>query len=326
MDQTTIGFPDGSPATSPYFSQPEHKQDRYSIAFRLLPKKPKDASSEGVYKPIDGDSLAFGNDFDHSIKDKLPPGFNTAFKIVKWAIDPGLDGDAYSEKPYLYGPVLSSMNTLSIPAPPGDTIDVEEGEAKEPETQTSDKTKESSPSKKTETSGWSALPKWTDEPFTESLPTTVLPAGTTPSTRRKHFLTQANRTKFHFEPDQVYECDFFNPYLDFNEFALRLPGFSIHILKFLSSNQLEEDHTLRYVLKSRDEEGKIGGEGVGKVWFVVCLTLVLSKEDLLPGATKDEDAVGVGAGEKEGEDEKLAKDLNQKAKIKDPVDDDEGVD
>jgi Protein of unknown function (DUF1769) len=35
---------------------------------------------------INGDDLVFGNDFDHPIRDRLPPGFGTAFKIVKWGM------------------------------------------------------------------------------------------------------------------------------------------------------------------------------------------------------------------------------------------------
>ena len=288
-----------------------------------MPKKPKNIPDGEAYKGINGDSLEFGNDFDHSIKDKLPPGFNTAFKIVKWAIDPGLDGDAYAEKPYLYGPVLSSMNTLAIPPPPASKSE-SIGETTSTKTALKDSPGLDAASKTTkpESSGWSALPTWSDEPFTESLPTSILPAGTTPSSRRKYFLTQANRTAFHFEPDQVYECDFFNPYLDFNEFALRLPGFSIHILKFLSSNQLQEDHMLRYVLKSKDADGKLGGEGVGKVWFVVCLTLILSKADLIEGPTG---GVAVEGKAEEVGDQNLGEEMG-KMGMKDSIGDDEGVD
>ncbi|KAI9848767.1 MAG: hypothetical protein M1830_007272, partial [Pleopsidium flavum] len=99
--QNYRGLPNGSPSTSPYFSNEAHKHDQYSIAFSFLPKK-----------SISGNALVFGNDFDHPIRDRLPPGFNTALKIVKWAIDPGLDGDVYADRPHLYGPALSSLNVV----------------------------------------------------------------------------------------------------------------------------------------------------------------------------------------------------------------------
>jgi hypothetical protein len=97
------GFPSGSPETSPYFEHPLHKSDQYSISFSFIPKT-----------DIPGSDLVFGNDFDRPIRDRLPPGFNQAFRIVKWFIDPGLEGDVYADNPYLYGPALSSWNILRI--------------------------------------------------------------------------------------------------------------------------------------------------------------------------------------------------------------------
>lgn len=33
---------------------------------------------------------------------------------MKWAIDPGLEGDVYADKPFLYGNAGSSINILRI--------------------------------------------------------------------------------------------------------------------------------------------------------------------------------------------------------------------
>lgn len=33
---------------------------------------------------------------------------------MKWAIDPGLEGDVYADRPWLYGRAGSSINTLRI--------------------------------------------------------------------------------------------------------------------------------------------------------------------------------------------------------------------
>ena len=65
--------------------------------------------------------------------------------------------------------------------------------------------------------------------------------------RRKHFLSQTSRESFSFEKDRVYSFDFFNPYLDFGKFALKLPGFSIKVIKYID----DKSHTLRYVFKNR---------------------------------------------------------------------------
>ncbi|CAI4219309.1 unnamed protein product [Parascedosporium putredinis] len=117
------GLPRGSPATSAYFETEPHKAngDQYSICLRFRPKAPSSASSSGADATateadtktgISGEDLQFGNDFDHPIRDHLPPGFNTALNIVKWWIDPGLEGDAHADAPYLFGPALSSFNTV----------------------------------------------------------------------------------------------------------------------------------------------------------------------------------------------------------------------
>lgn len=180
--QNYHGLPDGSPTSSKYFSG-EHAHDLYSLGFTFTPKK-----------DINGHDLVFGNDFDHPIRDKLPPGFQQAFNIVKWFIDPGLYGDVHADEPYLYGPMLSSINTFRIGPKDdkaqekldevranGETVDVEEGgdaDGEEVRTQA-------------------------------GLPHDA--AG-----RKKHFLTEQHLKDFTLEKDRQYSCDFFNPYLDFN--------------------------------------------------------------------------------------------------------------
>lgn len=124
--QNYHGLPRNSPTTSPYFDQEPHdkNKDQYSIAFQFTPKAPesaRDPKHAGHVDPddrepegISGLDLQFGNDFDHPIRDRLPPGFSYAMKIVKWWIDPGLDGDPYADSPYLFGPALSSFNHVRV--------------------------------------------------------------------------------------------------------------------------------------------------------------------------------------------------------------------
>ncbi len=86
------------------------------------PKTPASDPSGDAEEDADDDEpvgisaadLQFGNDFDHPIRDRLPPGFGTAMNIVRWWIDPGLEGDAYADMPYLYGPALSSFNAVHV--------------------------------------------------------------------------------------------------------------------------------------------------------------------------------------------------------------------
>ncbi|KAJ5982246.1 hypothetical protein N7451_012346 [Penicillium sp. IBT 35674x] len=90
------GLPSESPKTSIYFDHERHLRDIYSIASSLIPKK-----------IINSKGLVWGNDFDHPIRDQLPVGFNIAYKIAETFIDPGIDCDAYSNRPWFYGPALS---------------------------------------------------------------------------------------------------------------------------------------------------------------------------------------------------------------------------
>ncbi|KAK3048395.1 hypothetical protein LTR09_010226 [Extremus antarcticus] len=202
------GLPATSPASSKYFEDPMHEKDQYSIAFSFVPKV--DLPSKDV---------VWGNDFDHPVRDRLPPGVNTAFKIVKDWVDPGLEMDAYADEPWLYGPALSCWFAFRI----GDKQDSAPREPAPSTDEASDVLHEGS------------------TPSASSLRANIPDA---PEKRRKHFLSAQNRAAFTFEQGREYSGDFFNPYLDFGNFALKLPGFSIKVIKYID----EKSHTLRGVI------------------------------------------------------------------------------
>jgi hypothetical protein len=164
---------------------------------------------------INGDDLVFGNDFDHPIRDRLPPLFDKALNIVKGWIDPGLYGDPYADEPFLYGPLLSSVNVFRVGKKQSGKSD-----DKVPEVEAEDDLEDSGP----------VIEEGADDEEAEEIRHEAgIPA--TNTARQKHFLTEANRQAFTFEQGRTYACDFFNAYLDFNEFALRLPmGFRLNIL------------------------------------------------------------------------------------------------
>jgi hypothetical protein len=57
--------------------------------------------------------------------------------------------------------------------------------------------------------------------------------------RMKFFLSEEKRKEFEFQQGRCYGCDFFNGYLDFNEFALRLPmGFTMNIVRYWAGQPL----------------------------------------------------------------------------------------
>ncbi|KAJ5626318.1 hypothetical protein N7510_002627 [Penicillium lagena] len=205
------GYPEGTPDTHSYFSCPLHKNHQYCVIFSFRLKK-----------TISGDSLIFGNDFDNPIRDRLPPGLNTALRIVRWIIDPGVYGDAYADKPYLYSPALSSLDCLRICGKTGPenwrnalhNEDIEEGgEAGE----------------EVSVRGMNIPPE--------------------AHQRKKYFLQRENRQGFDFEPGLIYKAIFANG----TDYSLKLPGFTIPVIKYVD----DKNHTLRYVLKDRHSGGVI---------------------------------------------------------------------
>lgn len=234
------GLPSSSPATSSYLEDASHVKDQYSVGFSFVPK-------------VDLPALhtVWGNDLDHPIRDRLPPGFNTAFRIVKEFIDPGLACDVYADEPWLYGPSLSCWFALRI----GDSIGDQEDFA--------------APGILSEGADGSGVT------VRERL---GLPENN--EKRRKHFLQAANREKFVFEKGRVYYTDFFNPYLDFANYALKLPGFSLKVIKYIG----DKTHCLRYVFKNRE---------TGDVYLNVNITLLWG-EKLEAALKNDEDAQQVG--------------------------------
>ncbi|KAL2822738.1 hypothetical protein BDW59DRAFT_149408 [Aspergillus cavernicola] len=227
--QNYTGYPDNSPKSHAYFSHPLHQSDQYSISFATSFKQ-----------PVNGNNLIFGNDFDRPIRDRLPPGFNAALRLVQWTIDPSLDGDAYADKPYLYSPALATWNQFRI----GNRIDQEGGGLPDIHDLVIDEGGDDEGANLREKNG---------------IPGTV-------DGRRNHFQKEESRKGWEFEEGRVYFADFGNQYLDFNEFMLRLPGFNINAVNYID----EKTHSLRYVMKNRV---------TGEVYLVVVFTLVLVDEE-----------------------------------------------
>ncbi|KAL2128706.1 hypothetical protein VTI74DRAFT_8815 [Chaetomium olivicolor] len=305
------GLPRSAPKSSPYFEREPHRYngDQYSIALRFMLRDPtsspppsktdEDGGGDGgveaektgengeVSKAAEGGrqqavgeeeedtstgvsatDLQFGNDFDHPIRDRLPPGFGTAMNIVKWWIDPGLEGDPYADNPYLYGPALSSFNAVHVGEGKHDPDEgglwFEEG-------------------------GDETGMAWRRE---------VVGAPDDAKARMKWALKAGNKEKWTWEYGRWYGVDFFNPYIDFNEFALRLPGFNLPIIRYWDGQGLrhhrKRSHQLRYVLRNRS---------TGQVYLVVLFTLHLA-EDVNEDGTLKPAALAAVAQASGGEGEK----------------------
>ncbi|GAB7362766.1 hypothetical protein MBLNU230_g3071t1 [Neophaeotheca triangularis] len=241
------GLPTGSKSHSPYFDDPIHGKDQYSLGFSFVPKQ--DLPCEGS---------VWGNDFDHPVRDRLPPGFNTAFRIVKEFIDPGLNCDAYSDQPWLYGPSLSCWFAFRI----GEQVNDGDDFPAPDEHQVMQDGADGSGQAIREKLG---LPDNNEK-------------------RRKFFLDKRNREAFTFEQGRCYQGDFYNPYIDFSKFALKLPGFSLGVLKYID----DKSHQLRYVFKN---------QATGDVYLNVNFSLLFG-EQLKEAMAAEEESVGVaGRGE-----------------------------
>lgn len=125
------------------------------------------------------------------MRERLPPGFNTAFRIVKQFIDPGLECDAYADQPWLYGPALSCWFALRV------------GESGN--TQARSKDMEDDNGIVYEGGDGSGQ----DIRLEKGLPDAA-------EKRRKFFLDKEHRDNFDFEQGRLYQGDFHNPYLDFS--------------------------------------------------------------------------------------------------------------
>jgi hypothetical protein len=227
------GLPRGCPSTHKYFDHELHTSDRYSVAFSFVPKK-----------NLPGQEVVTGFDFDHSIRDRLPPGFKYAMKIVTTILDPGIYSDPYSDNPYLYGPGLSSFFAFRI----GEYVDQISAEEQ---------------LSRFENSAAGVIVEGADGSGQRVRADQHIPSKI--SKRRKHFLSTSNLENFTFEKGRLYQADFFNPYLDFANFALRIPGFSISVAKYID----DKTHQLRYVMKNRETE---------EVYFCVIFTLLYGKK------------------------------------------------
>ncbi|KAF2770683.1 DUF1769-domain-containing protein [Teratosphaeria nubilosa] len=245
------GFPSTAPPHTAYFDDPLHDKDQYSIAFSFVPKH-----------DIPSRDTVWGNDFDHPIREKLPPGFNTAFRIVKEWIDPALSCDAYADEPWLYGPTLSSWFAWRI----GDVV--EEGQDF-PAPEDAVAMREGAEGSGAEIRERMGIPENSQK-------------------RRKFFQSAANREAFTFEKGRLYMADFYNPYIDFSKRLLKLPGFSMRVTKYLE----RKSHLLRYVFKNRE---------TGEVYINVNFNLLWGKEleqaeQEEEKMRKGEDGVVVGGG------------------------------
>ncbi|KAI4795038.1 hypothetical protein E4T44_10920 [Aureobasidium sp. EXF-8845] len=200
---------------------------------------------------IDADDLVWGIELINPIRDRIPGRFiTTAFNIVKRFVDSSLQCDPDADQPWVNGPILcSSAITFSIGS---------KGTCELPAILSEGSLSDDS-----------AMRKSHDIP-------------TSDSQRRKHFLDEHRRKEFIFEKGRCYAFDFHNGYIDWKNYALKLPGFSFGVLKYIN----DRTHTTRFVLKSRK---------TGKVFVATTFRLLYGEE--LEKAKKKSAAAAAQTGE-----------------------------
>ncbi|KAF9290164.1 hypothetical protein BGZ68_007748 [Mortierella alpina] len=199
-----------------------------------------------------GDQIVFGNQFEKPLR--LPPFSSIALRFIQY-IDPGLQADIYCDRPWAFSPLIATMNTVNVT---GWHLDKATKQKVEQEGQNKDKEHLES-----------ELPPWPSPEGDHILEDTsllfnkeserkaddsggkeVLEEAKVPaldrSARRSYFAKPANLSNHRYRPDQVYGFDFFNPYLDFANFTLKVPGFSVDITKYW------DGQPLTYIIKSKD--------------------------------------------------------------------------
>ncbi|KAF9583952.1 hypothetical protein BGW38_008043 [Lunasporangiospora selenospora] len=186
--------------------------------------------------------IVYGNQFDKPLR--LPPLSSVILKFVQY-IDPGLKADIYSDKPYAFSSLIGTMNTVNVSAwdghkeadaglPPWPSPN---GEHIPEDTSLMFKKQEEVALGSNEDAGSGKEVLGMKEPAETSLST---------SKRRSYFGKESNLAEHRIRPDQVYGFDFFNPYLSFTDFTLKIPGFSIDITKYW------DGQPFTYIIKTED--------------------------------------------------------------------------
>lgn len=230
------GLDTASPRTSAYFDRPDHKTDTFSIAFSITPKA--DISTENLW---------FGVDTGHNPIRKygLPKSLvKTALNILTGFVDPSLHSDVVADGPWIMGPVLcGSTMQFRINGHVDDTQDTPGNKARRAPGENMSEGALGSGQQVRQASG---MPDAADK-------------------RRKWFLDDKHRQSFVLERGRTYDFDFSNGYIDPDRYRLRLPGFSIGVLKYIGT----KSHKFRWVLKDVKTD---------KVYFVIMCTLLTGDE------------------------------------------------
>ncbi|KAJ3278103.1 hypothetical protein HK104_002649 [Borealophlyctis nickersoniae] len=247
--------PDGSKPieTVPYFGS---KKRLFAIQF------------SGRFKhEYTAEDVLFGAEFQKKVSP--PMGSSLALKFAN-LIDPALKSEIYSDTPWLYSPMLCSMNIVNVEKAKGPVVNAHPSESVDPSPTKSSSSGGSSPgvtvmgpdpkipkdpklevsqpskSVTTKPSPAELLTEWrwvgNDELqedtnlMLDEIGEDVFPPDGI-AERRKYFQKQKARQSFVFKPDYVYNFEIFAPFIDLNTFDLSL-GISINLIQYLKGQPI----------------------------------------------------------------------------------------
>ncbi len=244
----------GGAAQSTYFDRDPHStnKDTWGITLWFVPAKTADGGGEHKNNNGTGDNndhisgadLQWGNDFDEPIRHLLPPGAGTGLRILKWWVDPGLDGDPFGERPFLYGAALSSFNRVYVGS-------VREEERSEETERSAQKPPDDKSARRDDPEiPLSDCGLWFDEGGDAAgrawRAATGCPVDGAGKARMKWALGPEAQARWRWEAGRGYGLDFYNGFVDFEGLAVRLPGFGVPLLRFWDGRT-----SLRFVLRHR---------------------------------------------------------------------------
>ncbi|KAI9339682.1 hypothetical protein BDR26DRAFT_820846 [Obelidium mucronatum] len=205
------------------------------------------------------DDVVFGAEFEQKVNP--PTGAWLAMKFANM-IDPALLADLYAEKPWLYSPMLCSMNIANVvkASTPGSSLSGVATHSQMKATEPNPLYKPAGTEEwslslkkaKAAGSGVKNVPsdvigewKWGGEKeleeknellIPEFLDEPKFPSGGV-AERRKYFGVKSHREDATFSPDYVYNLEIFAPFIDLNTFDLNL-GINVNLIRYLNNQPI----------------------------------------------------------------------------------------
>jgi len=171
-------------------------------------------------QPTTADDCMWGNRFDRPIRNRLPYGTSVALKAISF-IDPCLEHDIYSDKPWAWSPLLATMNHVKTERLEADDT---------------------------------PLPEWDGTRPVEDCSSIAGDLATITSKReRRRFLSSSeNRQAIVLGPRDFINVEFVNGFVDYSTLKLQIPivHLSFNLDKLWDGQPIRYECTSRSTLKT----------------------------------------------------------------------------